>query len=988
MKGISTFTNKSINRKGSRSMERITPIKNMNLSLMDEKMHLLNSDIEELYKKYAKEKSAHQRKERSEQNLLSRIDFLIDEERKIKNKIENNAKQSDLIIKNKSLKMLKSPEIETNVETSESNRCHTMENNGEELSYKRNNKYHKSAKVDFIKMRHINNLFNIENKCKKKNEINGIILNNKYNNSVEKKNINAKNNVTNNVCIIINSPKQNESEEISNNNFSFVDVSFSKINNNNKLKTKKLNINTSEINGNNNYKKESININGRFLNNDKNINNIENKDYKKRNNNYNTLNEGKMDKSNNSIYNEEKENENLMKINNEINFIKMRLALKLQEENSNMGLAIRPQKLKDAVTQTEQIDNFSPEITEENDIKSNNINFISYNICKTETSEDDVITPTFKQKVSADNKNKSNQSLRSILYSKQRNLLSLVKEIDIKKKILRQKKISVGPQKDESKKLITLNTDNKNRKHVKKINQRCYSKTDNNINKLKSKVFKTFNHDNIANVAKVSIAEKMNKKNSSNRRNNSNSKKGLKYEFNNLSVDSDESILSRINKKRLISLKKNISLNKGIQNSIFYNKNKAKNKNMRIRYHPIDDKVYYEYDSTPNLINNMNLTFNQSIEKKRELLGLPQDIKDKIRNKIQKIDSLLKNSKDKNKQKDKFRNISLNQKKIDIGHSLKNKIKEIHKKEEKIWNRNNIANKSSRTMYNKKYSKRIINNINYKKVEANNNIYNTYNIHKKRKFDSGNYPLTNNNKYKANHPETSTQIFNNTFNNYARFSTTSKDKNINKNTSNESLTSMFSTQTNRTNRTNRTQRKIRINSISAKSQNKGNYTNNKSNDMNKYDNINKYLKIIKLIKKVETPVKTEENNKNLVMNLNDKIKDMTDIKLHEKQIKIKRQLAAIRRINQIKEDYKKKGSQLNQVNKRYLNKFESKNSSNSSNKTKNYHFHTIRRLSEIKKRPRISFTKQNINVEKSKNKSKSNRSLIQINNTNFKFFNS
>ena len=986
MKGISTFTNKSIYRKASRSMERMTPIKKMNISLMDEKLYLLNSDIEELYKKYTEEKSVHQRKEKSEQNLSTRIDFLIDEERKIKNKIEDNVIQNDLIIKNKSLKMLKSPEIDTNIETSESNRYHTMENNGEELSYKRKHNYHKSAIIDFKKIKHINNLNNIENKCKKKNGINGINLYNKQNNSVEKNNGNVKNNVTNNVCIIINSPKQNESEE-NPYNYSFVDVSFSKTNNNNKLKTKNFNINTNEINGNNNYKKEKININGNLLNINKYNNIIENKDYKRNNN------EIKMDKSYDNINNEEKENENLMKINNEINFIKMRLELKLKEENSNMGLKIQTQKLKDAVTQTEQFDYISPNFTEGNDTTNNNTNFITYDICKTETSEDDVITPTFKQKVNTESKDKSNRSLRSVLYSKQRNLLSLVKEIDIKKKILRQKKISAESNQDYTQR-ISSHTDNKKKKHVKKINQRCYSKTENNINKLKNKVFRTFNRDNMAQNLNT---EKMNRKNSSNRRNNSNNKKGLKYEYNNLSVDSDESILCRINNKRLINLKKNISMDKRTQNAMFYNKIQKKNKNMRIRYNPNDGKVYYEYDSTPNLINNMNLTFNQSIEKKRELLGLPQVIKDRIRNKIEKIDSFLKNNIDKMKQKENnFRKMSLNKNKIEMNNNLKNKIKEIHLKKEKFWNRNNIANKSSSTMNNKKYSKRIIKNINYKKSETNDINYNKYNIHKKRNFDSGNYPLSTNTKFQANNIQTNNQIFNNIFNNYVRFSSTSKDKNINKNTSNESLTSMFSTHTNRTNRTNRTQKKIRINNTSVKSKNKENNNNYKTNDKNnstnktKYGNINKYLKNIKLMKTDQNFIKIEEANKNIVRNLHNEIKDMTDIKLHEKEIKIKRQLAAIRRINQIKEDYKKKGAQLSQINKRYLNKFENKNNSNSSNKTKNFQFQTIRRLSEIKKRPRITFTKQNINVEKSKNKSKSksNRSLIKINNNNFKFFNS
>jgi len=976
MKDGSTFINKSINRKGSRSMERMTPIKKMNLSLMDEKLYLLNSDIEELYKKYAEEKSIHVKKEKSEESLVSRIDFLIDEERRIKNKIESNIIQSDLIIKNRSLTLLKSPEIETNFETSESNRCYTMENNGEELPHMKKHKYNKSVKINNKKINHINNLNNIENKCKKKNGMNRINCYAKQNNSVIKNNGATKSNVTNNVCIIINSPKQKELEENSYNNYNLENVSFSKMNGNNKVKTKNYNINIKEINGSNNYLKENVNINGCLFNNG-NAN-----DYKKRNSNYNTLNDNKMDKNGNHINNEEKDNENLLKINNEINFIKKRLALKLEEENK-MGLSIHTHKLqKDAVTQTEQIDN-SPKVTQGKNIKNNKRYVINYNACKTETSIEDVITPTFKQKANAEKKDKANQSLRSILYSKQKNLINLVKEIDIRRKILRQKKVSVESKQSDIEK-INSHTDNKSRKHIRKINQRCFSKTDNNINKLKSKVLKTFNHENIINNLNT---EKMDRKNSSNKRNNSSSKKIQKNDYNNLSIDSDESILCDINKNRIINHKKNISLNKRKKNSMFSNRNKTKNKNLRIRSHPNNGKVHYEYDSTPNLINNMNLTFNQSIEKKRELLGLPQDIKDKIRSKIEKIDSLLRNN-DKIRQKEKsFSKINRNRNQMEIKNKLNNKIKDIHKREEKTWNKNNIANKSSRTMYYKKYSKRIINNKNYKKSDTNDNNYNTYNIHKKRKFDYMNYPLSNCNKNKSNNPERKAQLLNKTFNNYARFSSTSKDKNINKIGSNGSLSSMFSTQTNRTYCTNRTQRKIRPNDTSTRSKNKDNYNNYKSNDLNSGTN-HKYLKNIKLIKR-ESQISKEEINKNIVRNLHEEIKDMNEIKLHEKEIKIKRQLAAIRRINQIKEEYKKKSSQIPQVNKRYLNKIGNKNT-NSKSSNKNYQFQSIRRLSEIKKKTRVSFTKQNIDSgkskSKSKNKSKSNNSLIQISN-NYKSLN-
>ena len=945
MKDVSTFTNKSINRKGSRSMERMTPIKKMNLSLMDEKLYLLNSDIEELYKKYAEEKNINQKREKSEESLLSRIDFLIDEERKIKNKIERNIIQSDLIIKNRSLTMLKSTEIETNFEIPESNRCYTMENKEKELPYMKKHKYNNSVKIDIKKTKYINNLNNIENKCKKKNGMNGTNFYSKQNNSVKKNNGNNKNNVTNNVCIIINSPKQKKFKESLYNNYNIENASFSKMNGNNKIKTKNYNINTKKINGNNNCQKENLNINGCLLNNSNDVN-------QKRNYIYNIQNEKREDKNDNHLNNEEKDNEYLLKINNEINFIKKRLALKLEEENK-MGLTIQTHR--------------SPKLTEGKNIKNNNRNIINYNACKTETSIEDVITPTFKQKVNAGNKDKANQSLRSILYSKEKNLKKLVKEIDIRRKILRQKKIYVEPQKSDIEK-ISSHTDNKSKKHVRKINQRCFSKTDNNIINLKNKVLKTFNHENIINNSKTDI---INRKSSSNKRNNSSNKKILKNEINNLSIDSDESILCDIKKNRIINLKKNISLNKRTKNSMFSNRNRTKNKNIRNRFHQNNGKVHYEYDSTPNLINNMNLTFNQSIEKKRELLGLPQDIKDKIRSKIEKIDSLLRNN-DRTRQKEKSYS-KINRSNIEIKNNLKNKIKENHKREEKTWNKNNIANKSSRIMYYKKYSKRIINNMNYKKSETNDNNYNTHNIHKKRKFDYVNCPLSNCNKKKVNNPETSTQLFNNAFNNYARFSSTSKDKNINKIASNGSLLSMFSTQTNRTYCTNKTQRKIRPNESSIKSKKKDNYYNYKSNDYNDSSNIKKYLKNIKIVRK-EIQISKEEINKNIVRNLNEEIKEMNDIKLHEKEIKLKRQLAAIRRINQIKEEYKKKSSKIHQINKN--------TNSKSNNKNRNYQFQSIRRLSEIKKRPRVSFTKQNIEnrKSKSKNKSNSNRSLIQINN--------
>ena len=225
MKDSSTFTNKYIYRQGSRSMEKMIPLKKMSLTLMDEKLYLLNSDIEELYKKYAEENNIHERKEKSERSIVNRIDFLIDEERKIRNQIENNVIHNDLVIKNRSLKMLKAPEIENDFETAKSIRYHTIDKTGEKLPHKGKHRFNKSEKID-NKIKHINNLNNIEIKCQRKNIINQINFYNKQSSSKDKKreNENVNQNVTNNVCIIINDREQKESEENTNDNINFENI--------------------------------------------------------------------------------------------------------------------------------------------------------------------------------------------------------------------------------------------------------------------------------------------------------------------------------------------------------------------------------------------------------------------------------------------------------------------------------------------------------------------------------------------------------------------------------------------------------------------------------------------------------------------------------------------------------------------------------------------------------------------------------------------
>ena len=100
-----TNTKKNKKVKNSKSVDKIITKKKKNLSKMNEKLSLLNSDIEDLYKKYAEKKKIRRNKEKSEQYLVSRINFLIDEERKIRTQIENDSSKNRDNAQIKSLKI-------------------------------------------------------------------------------------------------------------------------------------------------------------------------------------------------------------------------------------------------------------------------------------------------------------------------------------------------------------------------------------------------------------------------------------------------------------------------------------------------------------------------------------------------------------------------------------------------------------------------------------------------------------------------------------------------------------------------------------------------------------------------------------------------------------------------------------------------------------------------------------------------------------------
>ena len=192
--------------KGSKSVDKMITSKKINLSKMDKKLSLLNSDIEDLYKKYAEKKKIRRKKEKSEQNLVSRINFLIDEERKIRTQIENKSlPKEENKIKIKSLKIFNSPEIITNTDILRYKTIESNDDNERSELYRFKNILKKIEK---------NNNKTISSNTSAQNNTNENISNNNEYKEYKDINNNNKNilplnsNVTNNVCIIINNTER------------------------------------------------------------------------------------------------------------------------------------------------------------------------------------------------------------------------------------------------------------------------------------------------------------------------------------------------------------------------------------------------------------------------------------------------------------------------------------------------------------------------------------------------------------------------------------------------------------------------------------------------------------------------------------------------------------------------------------------------------------------------------------------------------------
>ena len=822
------ITRKNYGEKEPRSVDKMISSKKINISIMDEKLSLLNSDIEDLYKKYAEKKKIRQKKEKSEQNLVSRINFLIDEERKIRTQIENKTcKREENKIKVKSLKIFNSPEIITNTGTI---RYKTIESNDDKEKsninrYKNFCKKNRLSINSYDEKDRRNNTLSSYNSSFQNNTIENL-----YNNSNDiKENIRINNNknlnvppssnVTNNVCIIINNTEHNNDLHNSSNNCFNEDLSF-----------KKKEINNTNINNTNDIY-------------------ITTTDKEKR------------------------------KIHIEIQNIKLKLASKIKSLDKD----------KESLSEKKE--------------ENKNISINTLSLSKN------------KNKYKG-NKN-SIRSLKNILNMKKKYLKNLNNEIDLKRInnniIIRsvENKKKNKPYNTNINSNIYYNKDSYKQSSKEKITtKRSYSKPDNILSKGNN-IQRINNHLD-------KIKSQLYNKNT------------LESHNKNFSIDSNEVIL----------YDSNINIFKTNNNMIKVKTEKSKDEN----------NINYKSLSIPS----SNLTFQQSIENKRKMLGL-----------------------------------GLNLKVIEENKESNDIIKNIYK--------NNNINKL-KIKYNEKKSKKIKINSNEEEIsknEYNNEDINSIDVLSYPSISAVTNPLDNNitKKYNFQNNFSLMSIFSNKSNktNIPKKIIRKKYYNNNYDNNNAKITKI---------------KNIMNNDIIIKKQEKN------KNYMNSIRIIKKREK--NNFKENENPInnniKTNINNPP-INNINTK-ENKNELKakkpkFYENEITITKELAAIRRYNMKIEEYKNCKPQIQKISQRRKNRFQEEktlindnnnainkyinntdensfknngNKSVNSNKGRKYRFKSYMRLSEIQAKTIDSLSKKNSIDKNKKLRSKSNKSMNKLNN--------
>ena len=178
----------------------------ISISSMDDQISKLDSYIGELYKIYSEAKKTRLREEKSERDLLNRINYLTLEEKKLRGELMNNSKLNmKKFYKTKYYTCINTPRVKSKRTKSMENLF--IKNSKDDLSYISNNdlydlniKKEKSIiknKEKTNKHKHSNSLILEPKTTRQKDSIKNIVYN-QHNDTGKKKY------VTNNICIIIN----------------------------------------------------------------------------------------------------------------------------------------------------------------------------------------------------------------------------------------------------------------------------------------------------------------------------------------------------------------------------------------------------------------------------------------------------------------------------------------------------------------------------------------------------------------------------------------------------------------------------------------------------------------------------------------------------------------------------------------------------------------------------------------------------------------
>lgn len=200
---IKDYSNNNLNKFNISISNSKSKLRKVSISSMDEQISKLDSDISELYKIYRETKKARIRKEKSEQNLINRINYLKSEEKKLNSQMMNKSNLKRQYYQTTYNTYKNSPKIRNKRINSVDNFT-TINTKGNSFNLN-----------DSKKFKTIINANNDDSKkLSKSNLYNSLVLDSKPMDNIKNYNMrdimcgskskSNKQNITNNICIIIN----------------------------------------------------------------------------------------------------------------------------------------------------------------------------------------------------------------------------------------------------------------------------------------------------------------------------------------------------------------------------------------------------------------------------------------------------------------------------------------------------------------------------------------------------------------------------------------------------------------------------------------------------------------------------------------------------------------------------------------------------------------------------------------------------------------